>query len=230
MYPIRDIHIVSSIPEVARYWVPKPRDAGDEGFGLNFRDVGVLDVVPVLELRKLLAWEAASAGWVTDGAGDEAEFEERARAVETFDPWDASHHEGLPVELQAGSSLMGLELGVSALSYVMAATGFFPVASCRSHAENSWSPVPTVLFATDKRRLLLLQPLLVRSACGVTPEESRGQPLFAIYAQSIFQMMKLAEELFARRREFKALSKTGRKQGIRRSSEPASKATLFDEW
>lgn len=215
MYPKRAVEIDSSMPSGASYWVPIPSEANDEGYGLNFRDVHVLDGVSVGDAREVLQWERVAATWVVDGASDEEEFESRARTVESFDPLDpdCENTVDIPIELQrANSSLWGLELGVSGLSHVLAVTGFYPVASCRSHRRHSWSPAPVVHMATNEERLQHLQPLIADSGCGLDADESRGRPLFVIYAPSIVEIMTLAQELFEKRGEFRRLSKTSRRR------------------
>lgn len=221
MHPRRSIEISSSLPSRVEYWVPKPSEMADEGYGLFFRDVHVLNGVSAAEANGVLQWERRAADWVADGARDEREFESRARMVESFDP-DAPAEE-TPDELPLGLretdfSLWGLELGVSGLSHVLAATGFYPVASCRSHVENSWSPAPVVLLATDEERLQRLQTLAKRNGCGLDVDDTRGRPLFCVYAASIVDTMALAQALFDNRGELGKLPKTSRK----RSPLPAS--------
>lgn len=90
--------------------------------------------------------------------------------------------------------LEGLELGVAGLPYAIS---------------------NVVLFAGDKPRAVLLQPLVRESGCALY-----------VYAPSIRETMALATNLYQHRVSFRKLPKTGRKQ-----SSPRPKAvgqpTLF---
>lgn len=213
MYPRRDTDVDASLPSLDDYWVPKPSETDEEGYGLNFRDVSALSGVTVADARGVLQWERGAADWVSEHAEDEERFETLARLAESYNPVDGlddfPSDPLFPVPLQDSDySLWGLELGVSGLSYVMAATGFYPVASCRSHAHNSWADHPTVLFACDKRRLERLQPIIAQSGCGLNVDSTRGKTLLVVYSPSIVEIMNLAGAAFDARAEFRALPKT----------------------
>ncbi len=224
MYPRRDVDITSTLPKVTEYWVPRPSEMGEEGYeGLYFRDVCVLSGIRIDIARGVMQFERAAAQWAGDYAADEGEFESMARAVESFDSYgDVDElHDGihLPAELQGSDQdLRGFDLGVAGLSYVMAATGFYPVASCRSHLGRTWSAEPVVLFATDEERLRRLQPLVAQSGCGLSADATRGKVLRVVSAPSILEMMDLAQHLFDKRADFRLLPKTTRKQAGRMRS------------
>ena len=198
-----------------RLWIPESSDIDDEGYGLYFRDVYPLIDVPPAEARGIIEWERAAANWAASEATNEKEFEEFADAAESFDPDNPDEELAgdccLPADLQNSTgSLCGLELGVSGLSHSLAATGFYPVASCRSHHERSWSLAPVVLFATEEKLLRILQPMIERCGCGLEVDTTRGQPLFVIYSASILEIMDLAADLVSLRDRFLPHMKTAR--------------------
>ncbi|MGO4859652.1 hypothetical protein [Arthrobacter sp. 2MCAF14] len=226
MHPLADLEIDSSIPANASYWVPKPSDITDEGFGY-FRDVWPLVGARAYDVTPLLAWERRAAAYVASESEDVLSFDALARGVENYMP-DADDNEAeLPAELQADwTSLAGLELGVSGLAHALSNAGFYPAASCRSHPDRNWTNGPIVLFASDRERLARLHPLAEATDCGLAADATRGDPLFAIYARSIVELMDLAQQLFEDRSEFRAIPKTDRKQskpGLRRPD----RQTLF---
>lgn len=220
----------ASLPQLSEYWVPKPSDMDGEGYGLNFRDVGVLSGVRTIDAHEVMLWERAVAEWVDERASNENEFEVLAKMAESYDPDEPdADFEGLeiPPGLQDGYSLWGLELGVAGLSYMMAATGFYPVASCRSHVQHSWSAEPVVLFAANEARVKLLQPLVKESGCGLDVDATRGQTLLVVYAPSIVEVMNLTSHLYERRGELRNLPKTDRKRSKTPQIKPPPPPTLF---
>jgi hypothetical protein len=211
MYPRREVTIDSSMPAGASFWVPKPSDVNDEGIGCYFRDVWPLIGVSTSDTRALIVWERRAAEYVNRESQSEERFEELAAKIEDYLPDDIDAE--LPDEIAEGATgLGGLELGVAGLTYSLSNAGFYPAASCRSHVERSWSPEPVVLFAADERRLQLFQPLVAEADCGLAFDESRGEPLFAVYSRSIAELMELAGLLFEKRSEFRRLPKTGRRR------------------
>lgn len=213
MFPQRETKINATISASAEYWIPDPSDIDEEGYGLFFQDVHPILDVAVADARAIVDWEHAAAKWVSSAATNESEFEALAEAVESYDPdfpEDSLDSEVLfPADLlDSADSLSGLELGVSGLSYSLAATGFYPVASCRSHLGHSWSPEPVVLFATTETMLRELKPLIARCKCGLDTDATRGRPLFVVYASTIFKIMDLAEEILSHQDEFLRLSES----------------------
>ncbi|MFB8145362.1 hypothetical protein ACFC1W_01310 [Microbacterium sp. NPDC056003] len=203
----------------------------DEGYaGLYFRDVLVIANTRVDDALGVMLWERAAAAWVVDHSSSEDEFEALAVAIEGIEA-DADFEDlgalaDLPAALtEDGYTLGGLELGVSGLSYVLSALGFYPVASCRSHVARSWSAEPVVLFASDEKRLQLLQPLVAASGCGLGLDSTRGHILVVVYAPSIAEMLSLTASLFETRASFRSLPKTARKQ----SQPDAARAAETDE-
>lgn len=226
MYPVAEVQIASSIPADASFWVPKPREIGDEGFGF-FRDVWPITNALTAETKRLLEWERVAAAYAAEAAQDANEFEVLARRIEAFDPGDDSPPAEFPEVLtEDWFGLAGLELGVAGLTYALSNAGFFPAASCRSHAERSWSDSPVVLFAGDEVRVQLLQPLIEESGCGLRAEHGRGEPLLVTYARTIQEMMNLAEALFQQRVDFRKLPKTGRRQRVPAAT-PSKQLPLF---
>lgn len=229
MYPRRDIRVDASIPPHFNYWVPKPSETDEEGYGLSFRDVWALSGISEADARGILAWEKGAAEWASTQAADEEGFEALAKYLESYNPDDEPDDPpfgaNLPDELRDSDySLWGTELGVAGLSHVMAATGFFPVASCRSHIGHSWSFEPVVLFTADEQRVRDLQPLVASARCGFDTEPSRGRPLLVVNAPSIVEIMDLARRLFDKRQEFGAMQETSRtKHGAPQRTPP----TLF---
>lgn len=226
MYPLTDLEIDSSIPANASYWVPKPSEITDEGFGY-FRDVWPLVGARAKDVGPLLAWERRAAAYVASESEDMQSFDALARVVETY-MQDADDNEAdSPAELQADwTSLAGLELGVSGLAHALSNAGFFPAASCRSHPDRNWTDGPVVLFASDRERLARLHPVVGATGCGLAADATRGDPLFAIYARSIIELMDLAQQLFEDRSEFRAIPKTDRKQSSHTLRRP-DRQTLF---
>ncbi|MDL9981191.1 hypothetical protein [Microbacterium candidum] len=190
----------------------------EEGYaGLYFRDVRVITGTPVADARGVMLWEQKAAAWVANHSANEAEFEELAKAAEGIDAdgeiEDLEALADLPATLAEDQHcLWGLDLGVSGLSHVLSALGFYPVASCRSHLAHSWSPEPVVLFASDEDRLRLLQPFIAESGCGLGLDSSRGHTLVVVYAPSIVEMLALTASIFDARASFRSLPKTARKQ------------------
>lgn len=226
MYPLADVEIDASIPEDASYWVPRPSEITDEGFGY-FRDVWPLVGARTKEVAPLLAWERHAAAYVASESEDVRSFDSLARNVETYMPDSDDSEAELPAELRAEwTSLCGLELGVSGLAHALSNAGCYPAASCRTHPDRHWTAVPVVLFASDRRRLARLHPLIVTTGCGLAADATRGDPLFAVYARSIVELMDLAQQLFKHRSEFRALPKTDRRQRKPRSRR-RDQQTLF---
>lgn len=221
MFPRRETVIRATIPLHAEYWTPEASDIDDEGYGLFLHDVFPLLDVSIADAQAIIEWEQAAASWAAAGAGNETEFEAFAETTETYDP-DFSEESGasnvqLPADLSDSTgSLCGLELGVSGLSHSLAATGFYPVASCRSHLERSWAPTPAVLFATTETMLRELQPLIAECGCGLDADTTRGRPLFVIYSSSIAEFMDLAAKVLATRDRFLPLSNATAESDITR--------------
>lgn len=211
MIPQRETEINATIPASADYWIPGSSDIDEEGYGLFFQDVYPMLDVAVADARAIVEWEHAAAIWASEEATDEAEFEALAEAIESYDPDFPEESQDSDVLfpgdlLNSADSVCGLELGVSGLSHSLAATGFYPVASCRSHFEHSWSLEPVVLFATTETMLREMQPLISKCGCGLDTDTTRGPPLFAVYSSSIFEIMGLAEKVLSRHDRFLALS------------------------
>jgi hypothetical protein len=213
MYPVRDVAVDPTVRVSAMYWVPKPSEISEEGYGCYFRDVWPLVAVHTSDAAATIAWERRAADWVIRSAANETEYEALAIKVETYSP-DDDEAEILPDELtEEWAGLGGLELGVAGLSYALSNAGFYPAASCRTHEGYSWADCPVVLFATGPARLAQLQPLVEQAGCGLHEELSRGAPLFGVHARSVVELMDLAQIVFAHRVSLRAIPKSERRRG-----------------
>lgn len=227
MFPRATVEVEVSIPDGDNYWVPKPNEVGEEGFG-DFRGVWPIINATTRHTASVLASERVAAAYVDAHASTPSEFEVLAREVENYDPaFDAS--EDPEIHSAIGDDwvgLDGLELGVAGLTYALSNAGFYPAASCRSHQQqHSWSPNPVVVFAGDKPRVLLLEPLVRESSCGLRADYTRGDFLF-VYAPSVRETMDLATRIYDNRVAFRRLPKTTRKQATQRVRRDPP-ATLF---
>src|SRR6202012_320103 len=103
---------------------------------------------------------ARKDGWlcqvVGDLAGDSADFDVLAAAVETGsageeDETTPEYLSALAPYLTGQAALEGLEAGVAGLVYALSAAGMYPAASCRGHPEpGSWSAMPGGSCSADR--------------------------------------------------------------------------------
>lgn len=213
MFPRVGIEIDISIPDGDTYWVPKPSDIGDEGFGA-FRGVWPIVKATTRLTADVIEDERIAAEYADSHSSTPEAFEQLARDIESYLPsLDESEGPAFVAELgESWDGLEGLELGVAGLTYALSNAGFYPAASCRSHdGKHSWSPNPVVLFAGDRPRVVLLQALVQGAGCGLGTDTSRGD-LLHVYAPSIVEMMALARNLYDQRMLFRKLPKTARKR------------------
>ncbi|MET4782416.1 hypothetical protein [Glaciihabitans sp. UYNi722] len=202
MIPRVDIEIESDIPAGATFWTPVPDDIGDEGFGF-FQDVWPILDVSENEASEVIDAERVAVAFADSGSTDEREFEDLAKAIEDEYP-DSLGDDAQAFMADSGwGGLESLELGVAGLVYALAACGFFPAASCRSHYDgmSSWSEYPVVMFAADEMHTQKLQPFIEASGCGLEGDSARSD-LLCIYAPSIVEMMLLASALIAAKATF----------------------------
>lgn len=202
MIPRADIEIESGIPAGATFWTPEPEDIGDEGFGF-FQDVWpILDVSPS-EAADVIDAERVAVAFADAGSTNQREFEDLAKAVEDEYPYELSDDAPAFMRESNWSGLESLDLGVAGLVYALAACGFFPAASCRSHHNGlrQWSDYPVVMFAADKAHAVKLQPLVEANGCGLEDDGARSD-LLCVYAPSIVEMMNLATALLDASNEF----------------------------
>ncbi len=212
MIPRVDVEINASIPEDARFWVPKPHEIGEEGFGY-FCGVWPIVAATTRLTADVIKDEQLAFEYVDSHSSNADEFERLARQVESLDP--ALDKQEASVTLTDPNStwegLAGLDLGVAGLAYALSNAGFYPAASCRNHQDDrSWSPNPIILFAGDRPRVELLQPLMQWTGCGLGTEHERAELLY-VYARSIQETITFANKLFANRVPFRKLPKTSRK-------------------
>lgn len=99
MYPVREVVIDSSIPANADYWVPKPSDIDDEGFGCYSRDVWPLIGVRTKEARALIERERRAAEYVARESDTEEQFEALAEIIEGYSPDANERDPTVPDEL-----------------------------------------------------------------------------------------------------------------------------------
>ncbi len=211
MYPKTEFELHAQLPLDANFWTPTEEDLeADEGFGYFDNTWPIYDISET-EARELTNIDRSLSTVAGNLAATEAEFDDIATALETG---SADDIEGLrPDQLEAITpyltdrvTLEGLELGVAGLVYCLAAAGMYPAASCRGHPGSSaWSPIPVVLFATDRIHAELLAPLVRDSGCGFNIAQSRGE-LLAIESKSIEGTLDLADALLRELSTFKSVS------------------------
>ncbi|MDF3285479.1 hypothetical protein [Gordonia sp. N1V] len=217
-----DIHVRETF-ESTDFWQPAPSDIDEEGFAY-FQDAWPILSPSVADTAAVIASEEVGLAFLEWTCRDAAQFDEVARDLEAF-----VLNEPLPDDVaDAFTGLNGLEVGVAGLVYALACTGYYPAASCRSHAERSWSDCPVVFFATAEPRLRNLIPLAVEAGCGLDANNSRGVPLFVLYAPSTVEMANLARAVFAQRTELRAMPKTSRRQLSRYRTPLPTQLNLFD--
>jgi hypothetical protein len=227
MQPVRDVDVEVVDPDEVQYWVPRAADLADEGFGLYIHDVYPLPILPILDVRALISFECDALDFLIGASSDEVEYENLAQSLELL-PDVQDEGWSIPDSLlERGEGLYGLELGVSGLSHALAARGFHPVASCRSHFEYSWSDCPVVMFACEKKRLERLMPLCESSGCGVGEVVDRGRPLFSVYAKSVAELIDLASRV-ANYKGFAAREPARTDGRGERIDEPPENPTLFN--
>ena len=219
MHPQYEVRIALEIPEDAVFWQPTPSEISEEGFGY-FQSVWPIVAPTAREAHRVLEADSAGLSYVSENCSTEDEFEKLAKWLESVVPDD--DETAPPAALgDRWTGIERLDLGVAGLVYSLAHVGFYPAASCRAHATRSWADCPTVLFAAGQERLVRMLPMIQNAGCGIEYDVSRGVPLFTLLAPSTVQFSKLAEAVFAARREFRAIPKTSRRsRGAPRSYQP----------
>lgn len=224
MYPIRSVEVTCIDPVEAEFWVPSAVELREEGMGLFFQDIAPIPRLAMRDLRELIKFESDALDFASSEAVDEAEFESLAQNLEQLPEIEEDLYEIPDRLLESGVGLYGLDLGVSALSYSLAAQGFYPVASCRSHLYRSWSECPVVIFACERKRLERLLPLCRTCECGLDEVLDRGRPLFSVYAESVVNLNRLATEVAS----FKAFASREGTSGRSASGRPAIKPAKLE--
>jgi hypothetical protein len=156
MIPLCPVAWTSELPTGAAFWIPKPDEISEEGFG-NFRDVWLIRGVRVGDAREVIEEERRIVDVVDRLSVNADEFEEFSAIAETGGIDDPAN-ELSPEEYGALSTVVsdvpaelgGLELGVAGLVHALASVRILPAASCRSHPERSWSEALVVLFAPSR--------------------------------------------------------------------------------
>lgn len=202
MYPTADIELDSSLPTRAEFWEPDPEEIDEyEGFGL-FQDVWSITDVSVDDAIAVAREDGQLCQVVGGLARDAADFDVLAAAVETGsagedDDISAESLAALSPYLTGSAALEGLETGVAGLVYALSAAGMFPAASCRGHpGPDSWSAVPVVMFATDRRHAQALQPLVESSGCGFDLDPVRPE-LLVVNGRSVRDTLRLGRAVLA---------------------------------
>jgi hypothetical protein len=143
---------------------------------------------------------------VDQDARDLREYEELASAVECPSPDNVSRTDLQHIGTELGEEIAGegppgldgLDLGVAALVYALAAYGCLPAASCRGHvtepSQRPWADSPVVYFAADREHADRLVPLVRSSGCGFGFDDERPR-LIVVEAPSVVETMELAESI-----------------------------------
>jgi hypothetical protein len=137
------------------------------------------------------SWEGAE-GTLTAEAEALARLDASTDDEDKFD--DAAFDE-------QGELWLALELGVTGASEALCAAGCPTFASCRGHGRDfgGRSRHPWLLFATDERRVPLLEAAARDAGCGLELDESG---LVEAWAPSLVEIVAFGRALHARRREF----------------------------
>jgi hypothetical protein len=153
MFPRAHVEVEISIPAGDDYWVPKPSEIGEEGFG-DFRGVWPIVEATTRLTADVIEDERVAAEYIDAHASTPEEFEKLAREIESYSP-SLEESEALEFAADLGSAwggFEGLELGVAGLTYALSNAGFYPAASCRSHQDgHSWSAIRGAGFGPTTR-------------------------------------------------------------------------------
>lgn len=206
MFPEVAAHGSRSLPEAATFWMPRPDELDEEGFGF-FQDTWLIKDVAVREAQALVAEERRIATVVDSLATDATDFE-RIAAVAEWGIDDDANEVLSDAEFQALAEvvsdvppLAGLEIGVAGLVHALATVRILPAASCRSHPDKTWSETPVVLLAATEFRARALQPLAERAGCRFVLDVARPD-LLGVVAPSVTNMMDLADAVLGHRDTF----------------------------
>lgn len=206
LFPIAPPHGTSGLPAAATFWMPKPDEIDEEGFGY-FRDTWLIKDVPERKAREIMVEERRIAEVIGELSNDADDFERLAQVAESGGDDDPAYNlsererRALAEVMSDIPELGGLELGVAGLAHALATVRILPAASCRSHPERSWSDAPVVLFAATEFRAKALQPLVEASGCTFTIDENRPE-LLVVRGRSITHMMALAAAVMENRKNF----------------------------
>lgn len=206
LFPEAQPHGTSALPAAAAFWMPKPDEIDEEGFGY-FRDTWLIKHVRVGEAREIMVAERRTAEVVGELADNVEDFERLAQVAESGGIDDPAHNLSGLERAALGEvvsdipELGGLELGVAGLAHALATVRILPAASCRSHPERSWSDAPVVLVAATEFRAEALQPLVEASGCTFAIDEYRPE-LLVVRGVSIVNTMALADAVINNRKDF----------------------------
>lgn len=206
MFPQSPASGTDTLPTEAVYWLPDPDDLHVDSSVGYFHDTWLIKDIPVEEAQHLIGVERQIAEVIDRLASDAEAFERLAIAVEYGDIDDPDHdlsdeERAALVEVVPDPQLEGLDLGVAGLVNALAAVRIIPAASCRSHAELSWSESPVVIFAASEFSARVLQPLVAASGCTFELDADRPE-LLAVRGRSIANTMDLAEAVMSNRETF----------------------------
>lgn len=206
MFPVSSNSGSSELPVGAAFWMPKPSEITEEGFGF-FRDTWPITGISAGYADDIVSTERSIADVVNALADDEDDFERLAVIAESGGIDDPANeisdreHALLSEVVSDIPDLEGLELGVAGLAYALASVRILPAASCRSHTERTWSDAPVVLFASTDYRARALQPLVEESACTFAIDQARPE-LLVVRGSSIENTMALAKLISENRKTF----------------------------
>ena len=119
-------------------------------------------------------------------------------------PADFEHHISTA---QGGAEWYGLDLGVAGLVMALNAAGFATASSCRQHVGVlGFGEYPFVSATGDLERIAALTPLVQSAGAGMS-QAAPGQG-FGIYANTVRELMKLAELIVKARPAFDTIPET----------------------
>lgn len=195
MIPRSDAEVNPAIPKGAAFWVPTAEDISEEGIGFFVGTWAILNV-DLAEARALLDSEKLALDFADKNSATPEEFEAACDLIEEQDYDEPTDDAPDFVRDRNWYGLASLEVGVAGLTYAMAARGFVPAASCRSHhhERTSWARQPVVMFAGDREQIDHLAPLVAKAGCGLDLDSARGE-LLCVYGPSIVETIALAEAI-----------------------------------
>lgn len=209
MIPRAKLDLRTEVPPEFAYQTPRKGEYDEEGFGF-FRDTWLIRDVGIRSARDIIAVEAVLVDLVGRLSENAVEFDQLSAAVEGADQDalpDRLAGAAMPPELVAGvdfevSPLEGLELGVSGLTFALAALGCWPAASCRGHpGSGAWSSSPVVYFAADRHRVDVLRAFAMAAGCGFAVDPARPD-LLVVVSESVSEMLHLADLIVGERQAF----------------------------
>lgn len=157
-----------------------------------------------------VTWEDA-AGWLSREKAWFSDAARRARSPEEFEELASEADEAsYDWAEHTGDVDHGLDSGVTALVFALAAADFAPVLSCRGHPNKPGS-LPQVRVAADPYRVRVLVTLVKQAGCGLVSDE---EGFLWIVATSLLPMIELAELIQAAKDRWTALPSAPWRPGL----------------